>query len=208
MNLLIMGPQGAGKGSICEALKDKLGIATISTGDMFRTAIKNQTELGKIVEPIINAGNLVDDNLTIALLKERLKQDDCKNGWILDGFPRTLAQAKELVQFAKIDKVIYLNVDKNIIIDRISGRRTCPQCSHIHNIKYSGDPSNCSVCGTKYVIRDDDKSDAIKKRLETFERQTLPAKEFFAKKGLIMDIDASKSLDQTIEQVTKGLEIL
>ena len=208
MNLLIMGPQGAGKGSICEALKQQFGMATISTGDMFRTAIKNQTKLGKIVEPIINAGHLVDDNLTIAILKDRLKEKDCKNGWILDGFPRTLTQAKELDQFAKIDKVIYLDVDYNIIIDRISGRRTCPACGHIHNIKYPGDQLYCSICKTKYIVRDDDKPEAIKKRLDTFEKQTIPAKNYFEEKGLVLKVDASKSLDLTIEQVIKGLEVL
>jgi len=208
MNLLVMGAQGSGKGTVSEALKKQFGVATISTGDMFRSAIKNQTELGKIVEPIINAGHLVDDQLTFAILKERLKEKDCKHGWILDGFPRTLNQAKELCECEHIDKVIYLDVDYQTILDRIVGRRVCPACGHIHNIKYSGDPFYCSVCNTKYIVRDDDKPDAIAKRLKIFKEQTLPAKEFFEEKGLVLNVDANKSLSYTLDQILEGLKVL
>lgn len=208
MKLLIMGPQGSGKGTAAEELKKQFNLATISTGDLFRNAIKNRTELGKMVEPIINAGKLVPDEITIAMLQERLEKDDCKSGWLLDGFPRTLNQAKELLKIANIDKVIYLDVDKNTILDRISGRRTCPACGHIHNIKYSGDPNNCAVCGEKYVVRDDDKPEAIEKRLKTFEEQTLPAKKYFEQMGLVLDVDASKNPDYTMQQILKGLKSL
>lgn len=205
MNLLLMGAQGSGKGTAAETLKVKLNIPTISTGDLFRSVIASGNELGQELKTIIDAGNLVPDELTLKILKERLSQDDCANGYILDGFPRTIEQAKLLENIAKVDKVIFLDVDFSIVIERITGRRTCPKCSHIHNIKYPGDPDYCSVCGTKYVVRSDDTEEAIKKRLATFTEKTLPIVDYYKEKGLVVTVDAGKNPDYTMEQIMVAL---
>lgn len=205
MNLLLMGAQGSGKGTAAETLKAKLNIPTISTGDLFRSVIASGNELGQELKTIIDAGNLVPDELTLKILKERLSQDDCANGYILDGFPRTIEQAKLLENIAKVDKVIFLDVDFSIVIERITGRRTCPKCSHIHNIKYPGDPDYCSVCGTKYVVRSDDTEEAIKKRLATFTEKTLPIVDYYKEKGLVVTVDAGKNPDYTMEQIMVAL---
>lgn len=206
MNLLLMGAQGSGKGTAAETLKVKLNIPTISTGDLFRQFIASGSKLGEELKSIIDAGNLVPDELTLKILKERLSQDDCKNGYILDGFPRTIEQAKLLDGIAKVDKVIFLDVDFSIVIERITGRRTCPKCSHIHNIKYSGDPDYCSVCGTKYVVRSDDTEEAIQKRLATFTEKTMPIVDYYKAKGLVVTVDAGKNPEFTMKQIMDALE--
>lgn len=205
MNLLLMGAQGSGKGTAAETLKVELNIPTISTGDLFRSVIASGSDLGKELKTIIDAGNLVPDELTLKILKERLSQDDCKTGYILDGFPRTIEQAYMLDDIAKIDNVIYLDVDYEIVIERITGRRTCPKCGHIHNIKYSGDPNYCSVCGERYIIRSDDTEEAIKKRLATFEEKTLPIVDYYKKKGLVITVDSSKNPEYTMKQIMEAL---
>lgn len=205
MKLLLMGAQGSGKGTAAEKLSVKYNIPTISTGDLFRAVIKSGSELGNKIKSIIDAGHLVSDELTMQILNARLAEPDCVNGYILDGFPRTMDQAYLLKKITSIDKVIYLDVDFSIVIDRIAGRRTCPNCSHIHNIKYPGDPDYCSVCGTKYIIRADDTEEAIKKRLTTFVEKTLPIVEYYKQKGLVLQVDASLNPEHTLSQIIKGL---
>lgn len=204
MKLLIMGAQGAGKGTAAEKLSVIYGIPTISTGDLFRAATSSGSQLGKQLKTIMDAGALVPDDLTLKILQERLMQPDCKNGYILDGYPRTLEQAKMLETIATIDKVIYLDVDLSIVVKRLSGRRTCPKCSHIHNISFAGDPDYCSVCGTKYTVRSDDTEDAIKKRLETFVSKTLPIVDYYKEQGKVLTVNASVSPENTLEQIVKG----
>lgn len=205
MKLLLMGAQGSGKGTAAETLKVKLNIPTISTGDLFRSVIASGSDLGKELKTIIDAGNLVPDELTLKILNERLSEEDCKNGYILDGFPRTIEQAHLLEDITTIDKVIFLDVDFSIVIERITGRRTCPKCGHIHNIKYAGDPDNCSVCGTKYVVRSDDTEEAIKKRLATFTEKTMPIVDYYKQKGLVVSVDAGKNPEYTMEQIMNAL---
>lgn len=200
-----MGAQGSGKGTAAETLKVKLNIPTISTGDLFRSVIASGSDLGKELKTIIDAGNLVPDELTLKILNERLSEEDCKNGYILDGFPRTIEQAHLLEDITTIDKVIFLDVDFSIVIERITGRRTCPKCGHIHNIKYAGDPDNCSVCGTKYVVRSDDTEEAIKKRLATFTEKTMPIVDYYKQKGLVVSVDAGKNPEYTMEQIMSAL---
>lgn len=200
-----MGAQGSGKGTAAETLKVKLNIPTISTGDLFRSVIASGSDLGKELKTIIDAGNLVPDELTLKILNERLSEEDCKNGYILDGFPRTIEQAHLLEDITTIDKVIFLDVDFSIVIERITGRRTCPKCGHIHNIKYAGDPDNCSVCGTKYVVRSDDTEEAIKKRLATFTEKTMPIVDYYKQKGLVVSVDAGKNPEYTMEQIMNAL---
>ena len=205
MKLLIMGPQGSGKGTVARELSKILNIPTISTGDLFRNIINSGSELGKKLKSIMDAGPLVPDDLTEDILKQRLAEKDCRKGYILDGFPRSISQMQLLKKITQVDKVLYLDVDYDTVIDRIGGRRTCPKCGYIHNIKFAGDPENCSQCGTKYVTRSDDTEEAIKKRLETFQQQTIPVVEYFRKKNLVIDIDASKDPEHTLKQILKGL---
>lgn len=205
MKLLIMGAQGSGKGTQCEQLTKLYNIPAISTGDMFRNIIASGNELGKKVKSIIDAGNLVPDDITLEVLKDRLKKSDCKNGFILDGFPRTIEQAHLLEKITKIDKVIFLDVDYNIVIDRITSRRTCPKCGHIHNIHFAGSPDICSECGEKYIVRSDDTEEAIKKRLDTFNKKTLPIVDYYKKQGLVLSVDASVDPKHILDQIVKGL---
>ncbi|MBQ8468525.1 MAG: nucleoside monophosphate kinase [Clostridia bacterium] len=200
-----MGPQGSGKGTAAQELSNILKIPTISTGDLFRTEAASGSELGNRLKSIIDSGSLVPDELTVGILKQRLLQDDCKNGYMLDGFPRTMEQARLLENISQIDKVLYLDVDFDTVIERIGGRRTCPKCGHIHNVKFAGDPNYCSVCGTKYVVRADDTEEAIRKRLDTFTQKTLPIVEHFRQKGLVLSVDASRTPEYTLKQILKGL---
>ena len=205
MRLLLMGAQGSGKGTAAEKLSVIYNIPTISIGDLFRAVVKSGSDLGKQLKEIMDAGNLVSDELTLQILNARLAEDDCKGGYMLDGFPRTIEQAYLLEKITKIDKVIYLEVDFNNVIERLTGRRTCPKCNHIHNIKYSGDPENCSICGTKYIIRSDDTAEAINKRLATFAEKTMPIVDYYKNKGLVLTVDANKNPEYTLEQILKGL---
>ena len=207
MKLLIMGPQGSGKGTQAEKISSLLNIPTVSTGDLFREEISSGSSLGKKIKAIIDEGKLAPDDITIKLLGNRLKNDDCKKGYILDGFPRTIEQAKLLDNFTEIDKVIYLSLDDNFVIERISGRRSCPKCHHVHNISFPGDPIHCALCGTKYIIRDDDKPEAIAKRLETFHQKTEPILNYYAKANKVVVIDASKSPNEVYNQIVKNLKI-
>ncbi len=206
MKLLLMGAQGSGKGTAAEKLSKIYNIPTISVGDLFRQVIASGSDLGKQLKEIIDAGNLVSDELTTQILNARLSEDDCKNGYILDGFPRTMNQAFLLEKITDIDKVVFLDVNFDIVIERITGRRTCPNCNHIHNIKYLGDPDFCSICGTKYIVRSDDTEQAVKKRLQTFAEKTLPIVDYYKKQGLVLTVDASKNPEHTLKQILKGLK--
>jgi len=189
MKLLIFGPQGSGKGTYASRLSPILGIPHISTGDIFRGNIKRGTELGKRVERIINAGQLVQDDIVIEMLKERLAQDDAKDGFILDGFPRNNAQAEALDRMAKIDAVINLVVPDEILITRLGARVQCKASGHIYNL-LTLKPSvegRCDIDGSKLHQRDDDKPDAIKKRLKLYHEQSAPLLEHYRKQGPVLD---------------------
>lgn len=205
MKLLLMGAQGSGKGTAAEKLSKIYNIPTISVGDLFRKVISSGSDLGKQLKEIIDAGNLVSDELTTQILNARLSEDDCRNGYILDGFPRTMNQAILLENITDIDKVVFLDVNFDIVIERITGRRTCPKCNHIHNIKYLGDPEFCSICGTKYIVRSDDTEQAVKKRLQTFAEKTLPIIDYYKSQGLVLSVDASQNPEHTLKQILEGL---
>lgn len=206
MKLLLMGAQGSGKGTAAEELSRIFNIPTISTGELFREVISSGSQLGQQLKEIIDAGNLVSDDMTLQILNVRLSENDCKNGYILDGFPRTINQAYLLEKITTIDKVVFLDVNFDIVIERIAGRRTCPKCNHIHNIKYLGDLDICSICGTKYVVRSDDTEQAVKKRLQTFAEKTLPIIDYYKNQGLVLTVDASKNPEHTLKQILEGLK--
>lgn len=213
LNILLLGAPGAGKGTQAQMIKEKYHIPHISTGDMFREAIRNKTPVGLLADSYISKGNLVPDDVTIALVKERLSQDDCANGYLLDGFPRTIVQAEALAQLSSeinrpIDSVINVDVDESKLIDRISGRRMCKGCGasyHIKNLppKVEG---VCDVCGGELYIRKDDNVDALKVRLENYHDQTQPLIDFYANCGLIATVNGDSSLENVFKAITDVIE--
>ncbi len=212
MNLVLMGPPGAGKGTQGEILSKRLGVDTISTGVMLRTAIKEQTEIGKNVEKIINAGNLVPDDVMVELIKERLAKPDCAKGFILDGFPRTTAQAVALTESGvKIDKVLSLEVDDDKIVERLSSRRECRKCGAPYNV-ISNKPEiegKCDKCGGDLIQRADDNPETIQNRLNVYHEQTEPIKAYYEKKGILVTAQGEEKLEDTTSNVAKalGLEV-
>ena len=204
MNLIFLGPPGAGKGTYASRLAVKLNIPHISTGDIFRENIKNQTELGKLAKTFIDKGNLVPDEVTINMALGRLKQPDCENGFILDGFPRTVEQAEGLENSGtKIDFVINFLVPEQILINRMSGRRTCNKCGqiyHIINIKPKQE-GICDKCGGKLIQREDEKPDVVKDRLIVYADKTTPLIEFYENKGLLKNIDGNRKIDVVIDEL-------
>ena len=210
MKLILMGPPGAGKGTQGEILEKKLGISTISTGLMLRTAIKEQTEVGKAAEKYINDGKLVPDDIMVAVVKERLSQPDCEKGFILDGFPRTTAQAEALdAAGVEIDKVLLLEVDDKVIVDRLSSRRECSKCGVPYNIisKRPKVEGICDSCGGELIIRKDDVPETIQNRLNVYHEQTEPIKHYYEKKGILATAEGCDSLEDTTANVAKALGI-
>lgn len=212
LNIILMGPPGAGKGTQAKILIAKFNIPHISTGDMFREAIKEGTPLGKLAASYINDGHLVPDDVTIGLVKERLSKDDCANGYLLDGFPRTIPQAEALEVLTKeigreVKYVINIDTPKEELVSRICGRRVCKKCGapyHIVNVKPKVD-GICDICGGELVQRPDDNEEALSIRLEAYTKQTKPLLDFYSKKGLLKTF-SGKSRDELTPQLLKLLE--
>ena len=212
LNIILMGPPGAGKGTQAKKLIAALGIPHISTGDMFREAIKEGTELGKLAASYINDGHLVPDDVTIGLVKERLSKPDCAKGYLLDGFPRTIPQAEALERISKeigreITHVIDIETPKEELVRRICGRRVCKKCGapyHIINIKPKVD-GICDICGGELIQRPDDNEEALNTRLDAYNKQTKPLLEFYEKKGLLRTF-SGKSRDELTPKLFALLE--
>ena len=212
-NIILMGPPGAGKGTLAKQLKEELHLVHISTGDMFRDAIKAQTELGKLAQKYINDGLLVPDEVTIGLVKERLSQKDCDAGFLLDGFPRTLPQAEALSEISKeisrpIDVVVNLDCDNNELVRRISGRRVCKNCGapyHIESMKPKAE-GVCDLCGGPLYQRKDDNEEALKTRLSLYVSETKPLLDYYAKLGLLESFNSLKGKETLFDEVTSYLK--
>ena len=213
MKIIMLGAPGAGKGTHAKKITEKFGIPAISTGDIFRENIKNGTELGKKAKEYMDAGNLVPDELVCDLVVDRLKQDDCKNGYILDGFPRTILQADALTAaLAKnddaIDYALEIFIEDQAIIDRMSGRRVCKSCGatyHVVNIPPKTE-GVCDECDGELIVRDDDAPETVKKRLDVYHEQTAPLIDYYKKQGILKVIDGSKGLDTCFEEICGILE--
>ncbi len=213
MKLIMLGAPGAGKGTQAQMLKDRYGIPQISTGDIFRANIKNKTELGNKVQGYMDKGLLVPDELVVELVLARIKDKDCLNGFILDGFPRTIPQAEALDyalhnQNEKIDYAIEIHVPDEDIIERMSGRRVCPKCGatfHIVNMppKVEG---ICDICGDKLILRDDDKPETVKKRLDVYHEQSEPLIQYYKEKGSLLTVDGTVGIENVFNTITKVLD--
>lgn len=208
MNLIIMGAPGAGKGTQSENISTKFNIPAISTGDILRGAIKNGTELGLQAKSFIDAGKLVPDTVVIDIIKEHLATDACKNGFILDGFPRSIPQAEALdAMGVQIDAVLSLEVPDETIVTRMSGRRTCPGCGASYHVLYkpSAKADVCDKCGADLVIRADDKPETVLNRLKTFHEQTEPVKSYYAAKNKLICVVGQEEVADTTKLVFEAL---
>jgi len=213
MRLILLGAPGAGKGTQAVKLAEKYNIPQVSTGDIFRSNIKNGTELGKKAKEYMDKGLLVPDEVTIDIVKDRLQQPDCSNGFILDGFPRTIPQAEYLDEAledmgVKLDAVLNLHVDDEVIIKRMSGRRVCPGCGMSYHI-VSNPPkagNKCDNCSTELIQRVDDKEETVISRLKTYHDQTEPLIGYYGKKGKLITVNGKKDIDDTTREVLEMLE--
>ena len=206
MNYIFLGPPGAGKGTQAQIICAKLGIPQISTGDMLRAAIANQTETGLKAKGFMDAGQLVPDAVVIAIVKERLQDADCARGFILDGFPRTVEQAKALAEIAKIDAVINISVSDDDLVRRLSGRRVCPTCGAPYRVDRLNGETKCAVDGTTLIQRDDDKPETVLGRLTVYHQKTAPLIEFYQKEGSLRTVDGSVSQESVSDAILKALE--
>ena len=208
MKLILLGAPGAGKGTQAKWISKEYGLPHISTGDILRQNVKEGTELGKEAKRYMDEGKLVPDELIIKMMKGRLSQEDCRGGFILDGFPRTINQAEELGKITDIDAVLNIYVPFEKLIERITGRRSCPKCGAVYHIKYNPPKKDniCDVCGTPLIQRDDDKEETVKKRLETYEEQTAPLIDYYEKKGKLLTVEGQEEIEDTRKLVKEALE--
>lgn len=213
MKIIMLGAPGAGKGTQAKKIAEKYEIPHISTGDIFRSNIKGGTELGMKAKAFMDQGALVPDELTIGMLMDRIQAADCKNGYVLDGFPRTIPQAESLTAALdamgqKIDYAVNVDVPDENIINRMSGRRACLNCGATYHIVYN--PSKvegiCDVCGDKLVLRDDDKPETVKKRLDVYHEQTQPLIEYYEKAGVLANVDGTQDMNKVFSDITALLE--
>ncbi|MBQ2714650.1 MAG: adenylate kinase [Clostridia bacterium] len=207
MKIILLGAPGAGKGTQAAKISEKYAIPQISTGNILRANIKAGTALGKIAKSMIDEGRFVPDEVVIDIVKERLKEADCKNGWLLDGFPRTVNQANELEKFATIDKVINVDVPFDALCDRISGRRVCV-CGETYHVSTLGGKTKCDKCGGELFQRADDNEETVKTRLSVYSAQTEPLIDYYKEKGLLVTIDGNRSVEKVFLDIEKELDAL
>lgn len=204
-NIILLGAPGAGKGTQAALLRDAYNIPHISTGDILRRNISEATPLGLQAKSYIDAGALVPDEVVIGLVKDRLAEDDCKNGYIFDGFPRTIAQAEALDKIAKIDIAINIDVPFDAIISRLSGRRVCV-CGETYHVNQLAGATTCARCGKKLFIRDDDRPETVRKRLEVYQEQTAPLIEYYRAQGKLINVWAAGTVNDIFDAIKKVLD--
>jgi adenylate kinase len=207
MKLIFLGPPGAGKGTLAARAVEFLKVPHISTGAMFRTAIAAQSPLGIKVKAILDAGKLVDDATTVELVKERLAQDDAREGYILDGFPRTIPQAEALSLFSAVDRVINFDIPDSAALERLGGRMVCRQCGVNYHKTFTPPQKAgvCDACNGEVYTREDDREEAVAKRLEVYRDQTAPLIDYYRQKGLLINVDARPGVDQVVENFKQAV---
>ncbi|MHB8159842.1 MAG: adenylate kinase [Thermoleophilia bacterium] len=212
MRLVLLGAPGAGKGTQAKKLIEKYGMPQISTGDLLRAAVSAGTELGKEAKTYMDSGNLVPDSVVLGMVEERLQQDDCKNGYILDGFPRNTAQAEALDEMLdkvgmSLDAALSVDVPLEDLMKRLTGRRTCKDCGQMYNIHYSAPATEgkCDKCGGELYQRDDDQEATIQKRLEVYTAQTAPLIDYYGKKGIVKTVSGTGDIDEIFTNVVAAL---
>lgn len=210
MKLVIFGPPSAGKGTQAQKLSKKYGIPQIATGDLLREHVAKKTPIGIKVKEMLDAGKLGPDDLVVQMIKERVSQPDCRNGYLLDGFPRTMNQAKELEKMTDIDLVLNIAVDHKALVERAVGRRICPKCAAVYHVKSNPPkmPGMCDKCGSSLIQRDDDKEETVQKRLGVYREQTAPLIEHYRAKGKLVDIDGSKGIAGVFDQMVAAVDKL
>ncbi|NLY48323.1 MAG: adenylate kinase [Clostridiales bacterium] len=213
MKLVLLGAPGAGKGTQAKRIAENYNIPHISTGDIFRENIKNNTELGQKAKAYMDQGLLVPDELVLELIMERFKAPDCKNGYVLDGFPRTIPQAKALDEALeknndRIEYAINVDVDDDVIINRMSGRRACLNCGRTYHVKTLRPKveDTCDYCNSKLVLRDDDKPETVKKRLDVYHKQTQPLLDYYNEKGILHNVDGTGEIDRIYNDIINILK--
>jgi len=214
MKLILLGPPGAGKGTQAKMLTEEYSIPQISTGDILRAAVKDGTAMGLKAKEYMNAGGLVPDEVVVGIVRDRLQEADCKNGFILDGFPRTVAQADALQDSLQemnkeLDRVISLEVDAEALVARLTGRRTCKQCGRGYHVSF--DPSRqadvCDICGGLLIQRDDDQEETIRKRLQVYAEQTSPLISYYRETGLLLELDGMLPISQVQEKMLSLIQV-
>lgn len=205
MNIVLLGAPGAGKGTQAVKIAEYYKIPHISTGDIFRANIKNQTPIGVKVKAIIDAGNLVPDDLTCEIVKNRLAEEDCKNGYILDGFPRTVAQAEALDEFSEVDCVLDFEIDLSKLVKRISGRRVCAKCGESYHVDFLNGKTECAKCGGELITRPDDNEESVKNRLKVYTEKTAPLIDFYKSSGKLKVVDADGDIQEIFNKVKEIL---
>lgn len=209
MKIIMLGAPGAGKGTQAKKIADKYSVPHVSTGDIFRANIKNNTELGKQAKEYMDKGELVPDELTVKILLDRVAQEDCKNGYVLDGFPRTIPQAEVLDEALnklgeKIDYAINVDVPDENIVKRMSGRRACVTCGATYHIEHVPPKAEgiCDKCGSELILRDDDKPETVLNRLDIYHKQTQPLIDFYSSKGVLKNVDGTQDMKDVFEAIT------
>lgn len=212
MKIILLGPPGAGKGTQAKSISNRYSIPHISTGDIFRKNISENTPLGIEAKSYMDKGQLVPDEVTINMVKDRLVQDDCKDGYLLDGFPRTVSQAEALQEFLEqrgesLNTALLINVPNEFILERMTGRRVCPSCGASYHIKFNP-PANgkCELCGTDIVQRKDDTAETVKERLDVYEKQTQPLIDYYSKNNLLSQVDGTKAINLVFENICDVLK--
>lgn len=212
MNIVLLGPPGAGKGTQAKYIAEKFGIPHISTGDIFRKNIKEQTKLGVKAKEYIDKGQLVPDALTVSIVEDRLKQDDCKNGFMLDGFPRNVAQADALDEVMSsigmgLHHVVNIEVPAELLVERITGRRVCPACGASFHVVFNPPKTQgeCDFCSTQLIQRADDSVETVRNRLNVYEKQTQPLIEYYEVKKILRNIDGKQDIDDVFKDICKVL---
>ncbi|MEG2159528.1 MAG: adenylate kinase [Clostridia bacterium] len=205
MKIIFLGAPGSGKGTHAQRLSQQYGIPQISTGDIFRQNLKEETPLGLQIKDILASGGLVPDSVTVEIVKDRLLKSDCAKGYILDGFPRSIAQAEALDRFQNIDYVVTLDVDKELLINRLCGRKTCTSCNGVYHIATLGGSVVCPNCGGQLITRSDDSEETVKNRIKVYEQNTFPLIEYYTRQGKVKLINANNPIDKVYADILDSI---